>query len=357
MPLNENNDNHNKDDFFLPNLCSGPSLFFLVVVAELLILSLEIYESDLPNFDWIGFGETSLFTFWVILPVAALLCNLRNVLKQWPRWLAAMACFVLLLVFTAIASVLSQWVGLSPQVSGTNEMLLLKHLFLASIFGGIILRYVFLQEQLRRKQQAELKARIAALQARIHPHFLFNSMNIITSLIETDPATAEQVVIDLSELFRASLADGEQTILFKDEQILCERYLQIEKLRLGERLEVEWNIDPLLLGVSIPSLMLQPLLENAVNHGIQPLNEGGRIVITGEIKDHWCEVTVVNPIPDNMENSRHTGNKMAVENIRARLLALYGSTASLVLHQTNGYFVAKIRYPYEQVTVDKGSKV
>ena len=142
------------------------------------------------------------------------------------------------------------------------------------------LRYNYVRRSLQRREESELHARIQALQSRIRPHFLFNSMNIIASLIPVDPAAAETVVEDLSELFRASLQEEGSEVSIDDELALCRRYMRIEFLRLGKRLNINWQIEVVTDSVRIPLLTLQPLLENAVYHGIQPLPEGGTITVS-----------------------------------------------------------------------------
>lgn len=212
---------------------------------------------------------------------------------------------------------------------------LLGNLITAAILAGISLRYLYLQQQLRNQQQAELQSRIQALQSRIRPHFLFNCMNSIASLIGSDPDKAERVVEDLADLFRASLAEP-ALIPIANEIALCRRYLEIEQLRLGQRLTVDWQIGQLDDSVKIPSLMLQPLLENAIFHGVEPLATGGEISIKiAQVKKQLI-ITIVNPylfgkkispMHNGNVDSRH--NNMALDNIRRRLRVHYGSASTL----------------------------
>ena len=149
--------------------------------------------------------------------------------------------------------------------------LLIRDMLIALVLGGIALRYFYLSQLLQRQSEAELQARIEALQARIRPHFLFNSMNIIASLIPVDAEKAEQVVEDLSELFRASLNTDAQLVPLADELSICRKYASIEQLRIGERLQMDWNVLEPLPAVKVPALCLQPLLENAIYH-VHPTN-------------------------------------------------------------------------------------
>lgn len=230
-------------------------------------------------------------------------------------------------------------------------MLLLEQLALAAIIGGVALRYLYLQQQLINQREAELQARIQALQSRIRPHFLFNSMNSIASLISIDPNTAERLVEDLSELFRASLAEPSLTPLAR-ELDLCRHYLAIEQLRLGERLKVDWQLGEFDPQLKIPSLILQPLLENAIVHGVEPLPKGGTITIKLQQTKHQLRLQITNPYP--LEKLAHsTGNSkmanrhnhMALGNIRHRLVAHYGSSARLSSSAEQGVYSTYIFCP------------
>ncbi len=177
-----------------------------------------------------------------------------------------------------------------------NAWQLMNSVHTSAILSGIALRYLYLQQQLRNQQQAELQARIQALQSRIRPHFLFNSMNSIASLIGSDPDLAERVIEDLAELFRASLA--EPTLIPIDREItLCRRYLEIEQLRMGKRLSVEWQVGELSDAIKIPSLMLQPLVENAIFHGVEPMPHGGTVSIKISQAKNQLMIVITNPYP------------------------------------------------------------
>ncbi|CAN0587235.1 unnamed protein product, partial [Ectocarpus sp. 12 AP-2014] len=219
-----------------------------------------------------------------------------------------------------------------------------KKLLLALLIALMVLRYFYLQHQWQQQREAEMQARLTALQARIHPHFLFNSMNTIASLIAVNPERAEDAVLDLSELFRASLRSGDRLIPLKDELDLCRRYLDIEALRLGERLTLEWHIAPDLDKQAIPPLTLQPLLENAIYHGIQPRPEGGTVKLDASRRGQFVYVMVQNPRPD-AGNSHHDGNRMALANIQSRLLALFGEQAVLKHSHQNDVYTVTLRLP------------
>ena len=155
----------------------------------------------------------------------------------------------------------------------------MRNLLVAVVLAGIVLRYFYLQQQLRLQEQLELQARLDSLRSRIRPHFLFNTLNSIASLIMSRPAAAEQAVEDLAELFRVSLQESHRTTTVADELRLCELYLGIEQLRLGDRLQVQWQVQVEAREQPMPSLLLQPLVENAIYHGLFPAAAGGIIRI------------------------------------------------------------------------------
>ena len=360
MSDNQNNDTPAHSSLandFLPDLCTTQSIFLLVLVAELLALLLALTSVGLQHLNWDILALISFQVQWIALVSAALLCKLRPYLRRWSPVRAGAVAYASVLLVALVLSVLGQWVlgifeGRVAQGRWVNidGWLLASNLCAAAILAGIVLRYLYLQQQLRNQQQAELQARIQALQSRIRPHFLFNSMNSIASLIATEPETAERVVEDLSELFRASLAEPTLIPLTR-ELALCRHYLEIEKLRLGERLQVEWQIDKLPEDLQIPGLLLQPLLENAVFHGIEPLPKGGRIVIEVRIKEKQVVIRIANPVVLVGQQAAPGGrqsNRMARQNIRHRLTAHYGPNARLSTMIDSGTFTTLITYPLDK---------
>jgi two-component system sensor histidine kinase AlgZ len=191
-------------------------------------------------------------------------------------------------------------------------------------------------------------ARIRALQARIRPHFLFNSMNTIAALTRSSPAHAEQAVEDLADLFRASLSDANARITLRDEIEIARTHQRIEQLRLGERLVVHWDIDSLPLQAQVPSLIVQPLLENAVYHGIEMLPKGGTVSIVGRREAGALRIEIRNPIPAQADYGDREGNRMALENIRQRLELAWPGRTRVETEQTEGEFCARLIFPYAE---------
>ena len=213
--------------------------------------------------------------------------------------------------------------------------------------SGLVLRYIYIQHQWRQRVRRESEARIQALQARIRPHFLFNSMNTIASLIQVRPDTAEEVVEDLADLFRGALNDNRDTDL-ATELDLVQRYFRIEQLRLGDRLQLEWRIDDLPRDARVPLLILQPLVENAVYHGIQPLPDGGTGVVTGGREDGRVWIQVDNPVPPKGTARPGPGNRMAQENIAQRLRFLYGGRARFEAGREGDRYRVRLTFPYQR---------
>jgi len=260
---------------------------------------------------------------------------------------ATATAYGLILSLTLIFSIIADWVTNGEPSGWSVEALgiLARNLIVASVMTGIAFRYFFLQHQLRGQEKAELHSRIQALQSRIRPHFLFNSMNIIASLISIDPETAEEVVEDLSVLFRASLNDSSDRPVYLEEELgLCEKYVHIESLRLDDRLEVDWQIAVDTNQVRIPMLTIQPLLENAIYHGIQPLPEGGEVVVNIFEENDQLVVSITNPLFQG-DYSHEQGNRMALDNIRRRLEAIYGESAKLTTEVADTTFKTTISYP------------
>ena len=342
-------------EFFVPDLCGPRPVFVMIMLAELLVMVHTLASSTLLQFDWNLLAIGSLFVQWVVLLSAAMLCLSRKVLSGMSLYLAASACLCIIVLVTAVSSYLAQL--LYPQFtptftghisgSGPAGWWILRNIILATVLGGIALRYFYLQQQLQLREKAELQARLDSLLSRIRPHFLFNTMNSIASLIATQPGAAERAVEDLSELFRASLQENNRIGTVADELRLCELYLGIEQLRLGERLKIQWQLDTSVREEAMPSLILQPLIENAVYHGIAQLPEGGTICIKVHRAEGVLVAEIENPIPEYSAHSQ--GHHMALNNIEQRLEVLFGQEASLTAQREKAYYRIKLRYPLGQM--------
>ncbi|TSE32455.1 sensor histidine kinase [Tepidimonas charontis] len=194
-----------------------------------------------------------------------------------------------------------------------------------------------------RLSPALAQARLLALQSRMRPHFLFNSLNSVLALLRRDPARAEAMLEDLAELYRALLAEPRAQVPLAEELALARAYLAVEQVRLGERMHVAWHVDNAPMDALLPPLTLQPLVENAVRHGIEPRPEGGCLTVEAFRDDEHLVLFVRNPLP--APGMRTAGHGLALANLRERLALLYGGAARLRVYESEGEFVAQVRLP------------
>lgn len=329
-------------DSFLPDFCRIHMVFAVVVTAELLAIALTLATTDSLEQFADGLSLRSLFVQWVALAGCTLFCLLRSQLGRFGNRVAGFAAWLILLLLTLLVSLAAiKLLSISPAA-----VFLLKSLGTSAIVSALVLRYLYFQHLWRLQVEAESQARFQALQSRIRPHFLFNSMNTIASLTRSDPELAEEVVHDLSDLFRASLSDVKQHNTLGDELELARGYLRIEQQRLGERLRVVWDLEGLPERALLPALILQPLLENAVYHGIEPAAEPGVIRITGRYRQKRVNLSILNSQPVAEETSHRQGNRMALENIRQRLEGFFDGEATLSVAEVDGDHQVRVVFPY-----------
>ncbi len=333
------------DAAFLPDFCEQGNLLRTMLVAELLAFVIVAAQSG----PWLErlqiLALVSLFVQWVALVDIALLCMLQRQLARLDDRLAAALAFALLQAvtvgFTLIAHALAARMGLPTGARSLTSMLA-EHGIISAIVSAIALRYFYVTAQWRRNVEAEAQSRVQALQARIRPHFLFNSMNTIASLTRSAPIQAEEAVEDLAELFRASLAER-GTLTLDEELGLVASYLRIEGQRLAGRLSVDWAHDPATGTAELPALTLQPLVENAVYHGAEQSAGGARIAIRTRREHDAIEIEIDNPRP--RAASPREGHRMAQDNVRQRLALAFGEDASLSVRDDGERYRVTVRIP------------
>jgi two-component system sensor histidine kinase AlgZ len=334
---------------FLPDFCSIKIVLMVIIIAELLAF-LVVLSANWGGNQWDDLGITSLFIQWVALSSTAVLCVARKRLVAMNNTAAGILSYLIVLLVIVLLSEAAYWITIYIGFERTHEWhvaMVLRNLGIGAIVSAIALRMLYLQRQQTLHVESHANARIQALQARIRPHFLFNSMNTIAALIRGQPENAEEAVEDLSDLFRASLGDKNQVRL-EDEVELIKRYLHIEKLRLGERLNVEWDLDHVPMDASVPALLLQPLLENAIYHGIENLQDGGTISITGVHENGLIKISIANPVTEQMQNNHvRQSNNMAMENIRERLAIAFERDGKLNMEKTSDRCLVDIMFPYK----------
>lgn len=345
--------NGSDDTGFLPDFCAIRSVFAVVVMGELLVFVLVLARPG--GWSWEALSLLSLYVQWIALASAAVLCVLRGRLLRLGDRRAALASYALVLIVAAVVAELGWRVLPAASLDGGRTAFVGRSLAITAIVAAVALRYLYLQHQWRARLQAAADARIDALQARMRPHFLFNSLNTIASTISVDPRLAEGLVEDLADLFRASLARDERRLVpLAEELALVDGYLRMEHERLGRRLQVAWRVDGAPRGALIPPLTLQPLLENAVYYGIEPREEGGTVTLTGGVSGDELLLEVRNPAP-SVPRRRSAGFGMAQANVRERLLLAFGERGRLEVSTADGVYHVTVRVPFRRGPVDEDS--
>jgi len=341
------------DAFFIPDFCAPRMVLAVVLIAELVALTLALARTDAPFLTELA--RISMFLQWLGLTNAALLCYSRRWLARLTVPQSSIAMFGLILLNTVVISELALWLGTAFGAVGITELpsehwpFLLRNAGIAIIVTALLLRYFFVTHQWQKHVREEAQQRIQALQARIRPHFLFNSMNTIAALTRSDPKRAEEAVEDLADLFRATLRDSHSPLRLKEELELTRIYQRIEALRLGDRLAVTWDVGELPMRAFVPGLTVQPLLENAIYHGIEPLENGGTVTISGRVVAGEVELVVSNPVAQNgAVGEPRNGNRLALDNIRQRLDLAYGGRGSLRVEQQADRYQVTLRFPYTE---------
>jgi two-component system sensor histidine kinase AlgZ len=205
---------------------------------------------------------------------------------------------------------------------------------------------VYFHYRSRALSPALIEARLQALQSRIRPHFLYNTLNAVLSLIRSEPQRAEAALEDLADLFRSVMGDNRKLVPLADEVALCKQYLNLELLRLGERLQIRWHVDKMPTDALVPPLILQPLIENAVYHGVQASNEPGEVAINIFVRRGVLHAILTNPVYP--QGNSHSGNRMAIDNIRERLALHFDAEAGLATKSVRNSYQVHIHLPYRK---------
>jgi two-component system, LytTR family, sensor histidine kinase AlgZ len=309
----------------------------ILIFANALAIFVALVRSQRPSevgdrlVEIAGLLEPALLAALVVLyAVAPLLVRL-------PYARALAAVFAIVLGVTAAMFPAQALFGIDNPSSQ-----LIANLAYAAAGTAVLAWYFHLRQ--RAFSPALAEARLQALQARIRPHFLFNSLNAVLSLIRTDPRRAETAIEDLAELFRTVMSDNRRLTVLADEISLCRQYLSLEQLRLGERLRVEWQLDPAAELALVPPMLLQPLVENAIYHGIEPGMDAGLVQIRAERNGDRLRLQLSNPY--HPEHQHRQGNRMALANIRERLQLHFDVEARLDTRVAGERYEIDIMIPY-----------
>jgi two-component system, LytTR family, sensor histidine kinase AlgZ len=342
-----------EQSLYLPDFCTSRAALVLILILELTAFVLTLARGS-PGADfWADLARTSLFLLWIGVASVAVLCMVK---KQLARLSVSQGSAVVFLIIASIIALVSSCalfigraymiedLGLTGLFPHNPARFLSRNIAIGIVITALALRYFFVTHEWRRNVEMRATARVHALQARIRPHFLFNSMNTIASLTRSNPVLAEQAVQDLADLFRANLNEQRNILRLAEELEVANTYQRIEQLRLGDRLQVDWKIDALPRDALVPGLMLQPLLENAIYHGIEPRPEGGTVTVTGDVSNHLITIVVRNPVGD--ARSGRGGNQLALANIRERLSLMYGEQALVKSGRFDSEYIVTLRFPY-----------
>lgn len=346
---------HAQSSYFFTKTSRWQHLFELFIAGNILALVLALAEAQ----SWQHLSGIRLFQYmayisWVLLSFAAITDAFSGVFRRWTYSAVLVAGFTILQVVVVLTTMsLNGLLAFGRSFSWTSLSAadwldgVVLHLSYGLLLGAFCLRYLYMQEQWLRQQQSELQARIQAMQARIHPHFLFNSLNSVVSLIAINPDKAEAMLINLSRLFRASFQEL-KLVSLAEEIRLCQHYLEIEQIRLGDRLSVNWKIpEPQdLQRIQIPLLTLQPLLENSILHGVEKTINSSNISVLIEIVENKVNIVVTNPYSTE-KTKRHQGHGIALDNIRQRLKAYYGDSVQFQTYAGQALFTTVLQYQYQ----------
>ena len=329
--------NHNNRQVELPNFCHlGANLRIALTVEAALAAGVAARVADVPAF-WAEFVALSALAQPALLLTLLALCAAGRWLRGLPYRMGVGATLLLGMAVPVLAML---W--LSPLLAGSQPVPVAAVAAFALLLGAGLLAYFNLRA--RALSPAITEARLQALQARIRPHFLFNSLNAVLSLVRSDPRRAEHALENMADLFRALMGNASQLAPLEDEIALTRAYLELEQLRLGDRLQVVWHIHKMPADALIPPLVVQPLVENAVYHGIEPLAGGGEISLNIYRSADKVHIVVRNPIAADV--GRHKGNRIALANIRERLLLHFDLDAQLKLEPLGAVYQVHIVIPY-----------
>jgi len=346
-------DRTDRDSAYLPDFCRAEAVLVIVLVAVLLAIVLALAGHSGRGDFWMELARTAIYLLWTGLLCAAVLCRGRPWLERRPQRESSLLALALIVGTVAVVSEATWWLGRwwEGRIGATSGVFptrhwafLLPNLGIAAIVGALLLRYFYVAHEWRRSVEVEARSRVHALQARIRPHFLFNSLNTIAALTRSEPARAEEAIEDLADLFRFSLSESRPQVTLREELEVARLYQRIEQLRLGERLEVRWRVAEVPSQAIVPSLMLQPLLENAIGHGIEPLPDGGTVSIVGHCTDDEVVIEISNPVSPTARSVR-SGNRMALDNIRQRLELAFPGRARVDVADGGDEYRVTLRFP------------
>lgn len=323
----------------------------LIILTEVIAIIITIGRNDnLSAIAWQEFNLLSACALIVSLCGVVILKLVAPLFRHLSSVVASLLAITLMLLLTGVAIdglifALHDLGFIAERYPAWRESLIVRGMLIAFIVGLFGLDQLVGRQRRAREEKSQQEAKMQALQSRIRPHFLFNSLNSVASLTRSDPARAEAVLHDLADLFRVLLADARKLVPISAEREISRQYLEIEKIRLGDRLQIKWNVGNLPRSAQIPALTMQPLLENAIYHGIEPRFAGGTIKIDMWTEGETLNIMISNPLPDVRKSPHGKGNKLAQENTLQRLKTQFGERAAMQAFEEGGQYHVKIRMP------------
>lgn len=321
----------------MPNFCHLGTSLRVIIAVEAGAVFAAFAGAGTPQ------QGLAVFSEWSALLQPALLITLLALCLASP-WINRLNYLTGMAVFFSVGTAMPVIAAavFERLLPGANLLSPLQTFAFSAVMSAVLAGYFHLRG--KALSPAVTEARLQALQARIRPHFLFNSLNAVLSLVRTDPRRAEHALEDLSELFRALMRENRDLVPLQNEIDLTKAYLSLEQLRLGDRLSVDWHIDKMPSDALIPPLVIQPLVENAVYHGIEPHREPGQISLNIYRSGDTVHIVIRNPYAET--GSHHGGNKLAMNNIRERLALHFDLDATLKSELMGAVYQVHISLPY-----------
>ena len=321
--------------------CNAGVVLRAVLFVQVVVATVAIYGAD-SIWEW--FSSTALLTgaclpgtlVWLITA-----CSLKHQLQR----LGTRGQYLAGVLLGALAGL---YACAMLQLAGIGKAPWLASAVTGGLLAALLVTALVLRA--RGNTPAQTQARLTELQSRIRPHFLFNTLNSAIALVRAEPAKAEALLEDLSDLFRYALAEPNLTTTLAQEIELAQRYLSIEQVRFGERLQIQWQLDESVHSALLPPLLLQPLVENAIRHGVEPNPRGGKLQVRTEKRGNEALIQIINTMPATPSTLPTSGNGIALDNVRARLSLLHDLQGSFNARERDGLYVVRLSVPLPQAS-------
>ncbi len=341
---------NDEDSHFLPSFCSIRTVGGIMLIAQMVAIVITLVTRRISGSLFQDLVIVSAFVQWIALASAAALCAARPLLNRLPNLRALGFAYLILLLVELVVTEGATWVLWLFGAIGTPRpdwygYFHIQNFSIAVILDALALRYFLARHQVRQHTLAEMRARLEAQRARLRPHFLFNTMNSIASLLRSAPDKAESAIENMADLFRAMLGEQETLVPVNNEITIAKKYLDIESLRFDQRLNVDWDVGKFPRKAVMPVLMLQPLLENAIDHGIEPNPAGGTIRLRLREENDMLHITVSNPLPPKKSAMTAPRGGGTLDTLRLRLVGHYGTAAQLDTKESPDRFTVTVNIP------------